>query len=130
MARHQDQHITEKFLNEHPEAVFVFGDNLLRFGKGGAAKLRDHSGSYGFITKKYPSNHYESFFKVEEYRPIFETELRFLVEEIKHSPEKTFYVSKLGGGLANHHRIWEEVIKDGLEKGLKKFPNVVFLWSS
>jgi len=49
-----DVFITESFLNENPNTIFVFGDNLKRIVCGGAAALRYHKQSYGFITKKYP----------------------------------------------------------------------------
>jgi hypothetical protein len=34
-------YITKKYLENHPNHIFVFGDNSLRQGKGGAASLRD-----------------------------------------------------------------------------------------
>ena len=68
--------ITKKFLQENPNVIFVFGDNLLRKGKGGAAKLRDEPNTYGFITKKAPNNQDSSFYRPIEYRYIFEEELR------------------------------------------------------
>ena len=108
--------------------MFVFGDNLLRAGCGGAAILRDHPRATGFITKKYPSHREDSYYKVEEYRPVFEKELRQLETTIRQSPEITFYISQLGGGLANRHKIWENIVRDGLEKALRKYHNVVFLW--
>jgi len=49
-------HMTKEYLRAHPEVIFVFGDNLIHRGKGGAAKLRDEPNTYGFITKKYPNN--------------------------------------------------------------------------
>ena len=120
--------MTEGFLNSNPKTVFVFGDNTIRQGYGGAAILRDHPQSYGFITKKYPDNEDESFYQPNEYAGIFFDELVKLREEIKEEPFKTFYISQLGGGLANKYNIWEKIIKNGLEKNLQEFPNVVFLW--
>ena len=45
-------HITQKYLREHSNEIFVFGDNILRKGHGGAAALRNEPNTYGFITKK------------------------------------------------------------------------------
>lgn len=120
--------ITEEYLDANPSCIFVFGDNLIRKGTGGAAKLRHHPQTYGFITKKYPNNASDSFFNVPEYRQVFETELAKLVDNIIENPNKVFLISKLGGGLANKYRIFEEVIQPGLQC-LKKYPNVKFLWS-
>lgn len=120
--------ITEEFLNDRPDARFVFGDNLLRFGYGGAAKLRDHPQAIGFITKKAPDNKDQSFFRPEEYSPVFLGELKKLTEQIVACPELTFYISQLGAGLANRHYIWERVIRHNLEIKLSDYPNVIFLW--
>lgn len=119
--------ITEEFLDSHPEAVFVFGDNLLRRGTAGAAKLRHHKQSLGVITKKYPDNKDSSFYTPEEYRIIFEAEFGALKRRILAHPRKTYYISQLGSGLANRFNIWEEVIKGDLES-LENLPNVVLLW--
>jgi hypothetical protein len=120
--------ITKKFLDENPRAIFVFGDNTQRNGYGGAAILRDHPQSYGFITKKFPDNEDESFYRPKEYTMIFFDELVNLREKIKEEPFRRFYISQLGGGLANKYKIWETLIKIGLEKNLKEYPNVIFLW--
>lgn len=128
MARYENFIMSEDFLDKNKRAIFVFGDNTLRQGYGGAAALRDHPQTYGFITKKYPDNHDTSFYKPEDYSSIFFDELIKLKETIKDEPFKTFYVSQLGAGLANKYNIWEKVIKDGLEKNLQQYPNVVFLW--
>jgi hypothetical protein len=128
MAKYNNFIMTKEFLDENENAVFVFGDNLIHKGYGGAAILRDHPQAYGFITKKYPSNDGDSFYGVHEYRDVFKRELMYLENDIKRHKNKTFYVSQLGGGLANRYKIWELVIKRGLEYNLGKYENVVFLW--
>jgi len=128
MARYENFIMSKDFLNKNKRAIFVFGDNTLRQGYGGAAALRDHPQTYGFITKKYPDNHDTSFYKPEDYNSIFFDELIKLRVLISDEPFKTFYVSQLGAGLANKYNIWEKVIKEGLEKNLQQYPNVVFLW--
>jgi hypothetical protein len=120
--------ITQKYLQDNPDHIFVFGDNLLRKGKAGAAKLRDLPNSYGFITKKYPNNDIKSFYKPEEYKTVFEKELDKLIFQIVMHQDKTFLISKLGSGLANRFHIWEKVIKFGLVH-LKHYENVKFLWT-
>jgi len=120
------KYITAEFLRENPNMVFVFGDNLIRKGKGGAAKLRDEPNTYGFITKKYPNNEDSSFFRPLEYVELFWAELALLSSEIEKHPEKTYLISKLGGGLANKYYIYEKVIVPGLKK-LTLFNNVVIL---
>jgi len=122
-----EKKITKSYLRQNPDHIFVFGDNLIRKGKGGAAILRDEPNVYGFITKKLPNNNEGSFYKPDEYRQKFEVELKRLIEEIERFPNKIFMISKLGGGLANRYGIYEKVIQSGLEV-LKQYPNVKFLF--
>jgi hypothetical protein len=124
--------ITRQYLIDHPNEIFVFGDNLLRKGKGGAAALRDLPNTYGFITKKAPNSWDKSFYDPNEYRPVFIAELAVLINKIKkdlnaYDYDKLYLISKLGSGLANKYGIWENVIKDGLEI-LRQYPNVRFLY--
>jgi hypothetical protein len=128
MAKYENFIVTKQFLDENPNAVFVFGDNLRRVGYGGAAALRDHPQTYGFITKKNPDNMDESFYRPESYNIdflVYAVELQLFIEK---NIDKTFYISQLGGGLANRYKIWEKVLKPGLEKYFSRYDNVVFLW--
>lgn len=128
MAIHKNIIITTEFLDRNPNAYFIYGDNLIREGYGGAAILRDHPHSIGFITKKFPSNEDTSFYKPEEYSPVFFEELKKLEKIVKSRPNKTFYISQLGGGLANRYRIWEKLIQHNLTLTLEKYENVIFCW--
>jgi hypothetical protein len=122
-----DKLIDEEYLNENEDVIFVFGDNLQGTGLGGAAKLRYHPQSYGFITKKYPSNASNSFYKPSQYKEIFEKELSKLVNCIESNKKYRFFITPLGSGLANKYNIWETVIKNGLTV-LEKYDNVIFLY--
>jgi len=116
--------ITKEYLANNPTHIFVFGDNLQRWGKGGAAILRDCKNSYGFVTKRAPNNKDSSFYKLTDYLPTFTKELAKLIEKIEAEPENTFLISKLGSGLANKHKIYENIIKPELEKLAEKYNNV------
>jgi hypothetical protein len=128
MAEYKDITITFEFLDNNPTAYFVFGDNLIRKGAGGAAKLRSHPHALGFITKKFPDNDYGSFYRPEEYSPVFFEELQKLEKIVQNKPDKTFYISKLGAGLANKFSIWEKLVEHNLTQKLEKYSNVVFCW--
>ena len=55
--------ITRSFVREHPDHIFLFGDNLARRGFGGqAAQMRSEPNAIGIPTKKLPSNTEEAFF--------------------------------------------------------------------
>lgn len=128
MAKYENFIVTKEFLDKNPNAVFIFGDNLRRVGYGGAAALRDHPQTYGFITKKSPDNIDDSFFRPESYAIdflVYAVELQLFIEK---NIDKIFYISQLGGGLANRYKIWEKVIKPGLIKYFSHYDNVVFLW--
>lgn len=128
MASFKNRLISKDFLDTNPNAIFVFGDNLLKTGYGGAALLRDHPQSIGFITKKYPDNKDTSFYRPEEYESLFREQLNLLKEMIQSNQDKIFYISQLGAGLANKYLIWEKLIKINLENELSRFKNVVFCW--
>lgn len=119
--------ITREYLRENPDHIFIFGDNILGKGHGGAAALRDEPNTLGFTTKKAPNNEDRSFYRPGEYRQIFEQEIEAIISWIKSCPEKTFLISKIGSGLANRYKIWEKIIEPGLEV-LRKYPNVKFLF--
>jgi len=120
------KYVTAEFLRANPNVIFVFGDNLVRRGKGGAAILRDEPNTYGFVTKKYPNNQNSSFFRPLEYLELFQAELLLLSIEIEKNPDKTYLVSRLGGGLANRYGIYEEIIEPELKK-LELFDNVIIM---
>lgn len=119
--------VTKEFLQQYLNYIFVFGDNKLQSGMKGAAILRNEPNSYGFTTKKVPCNKDKCFFKAEEYKPVFEIELRLLIIKIEENRNRTFLISKIGSGLANRFGIFEKVILPGIQV-LKKYSNVIFLF--
>lgn len=123
-----EQFITAEYLEQNPNHIFVFGDNLDRRGTGGAAVLRHYPNTYGFVTKKRPTYNYSDFYTIDEYRLVYEAELVKLIEQIKANPDKLFLISKLGGGLANRHKIYENVIGPRIRADLMGYSNVKFLF--
>ena len=119
--------ITKEYLRSHTNEIFVFGDNDARFGKKGAAELRDEPNTYGFVTKKYPSNDNGSFYIPEDYGPKLNAEIRALSHQIRTFPEKTFLISELGGGLANKFGIRPMIVKALEESGITEMKNVRML---
>jgi hypothetical protein len=128
MAIYKNIMITRDFLDSNPNCYFIYGDNLIHEGYGGAASLRDHPHAIGFITKKYPDNKDESFYKPEEYSKVFFEELEKLNIVIKKRPDKIFYISQLGGGLANKYKIWDKLIKHNIVRKFQDYDNVIFCW--
>ena len=128
MKKDNTSEITVEYLNSHPDEIFVFGDNTLRKGTAGAAALRVCPNSYGFLTKKFPNNRNDSFYKPDEYRAIYQEEISKLKRLIESSPEKKFLIAKIGGKFANRFRIFNEVIEPQIKEDLKAYNNVMFLW--
>lgn len=120
--------ITRQYLIEHPDHIFVFGDNELRAGEGGAAALRDMPNTYGFIAKKCPCNNDNCFYMPDEYEAIYHEEVSVLALYIVTSPGKTFLISKLGAGLANRFGIFEAIIRPRIKYDLQGLGDVQFLW--
>lgn len=56
--------ITREVARAKHDTIFVFGDNLYRYGLGGQAKeLRGEPNCIGVVTKYAPNNDYSSFFR-------------------------------------------------------------------
>jgi hypothetical protein len=86
-------------LRKHPDKVFLFGDNLKGYGKGGQAIIRDEINAIGIPTKKSPSMDKTAFFTDTEY-----TYNKKVIDEafMKIPKDKTIVVPKdnLGTGRA------------------------------
>ena len=87
------------------------------------------------ITKDFLDENTNSYFVFGDnlerwsYSPVFFEELDKLEKLIKKSPNKIFYISQLGGGLANKYNIWQKLIRHNLVNKLENFDNVVFCWT-
>ena len=123
-----EKKITRKYLEKHPDEIFVFGDNVARIGSAGGAYLRDCTNTFGFITKKFPGNKDTDYYTPEEYENIYKLQLIKLKAVIGHNQDSIFLISKLGSGLANRFGIFDKIIEPSLKNELSKFENVRFLW--
>lgn len=57
---------SRKIVKENKNIFFVFGDNLVKKGKGGQAVIRGLKNTIGVPTKKYPSNRSNSYMSDDE----------------------------------------------------------------
>lgn len=53
---------TEEIVKANPNKLFVFGDNMLRYGKGGQAIIRDLPNTLGIATKREPGTNTNAYF--------------------------------------------------------------------
>ena len=58
----QEEWFSVEQCRHNPNRLYVFGDNLIRIGKGGQACIRDEINSYGIATKRTPSMDNQAFF--------------------------------------------------------------------
>jgi hypothetical protein len=54
-------------IRNNPDKIFLFGDNLKGWGKGGQAIIRDEPNAIGIPTKKAPHMNKNAFFTDTEY---------------------------------------------------------------
>lgn len=91
---------TPKLLRANPDKVFVFGDNMKGFGKGGQAVIRDEPNAFGIPTKRYPSKGDWAYFSdKEDERQALLSSLRNLYV-IGQSKVIVFPQCGIGTGLA------------------------------
>ena len=119
--------VTEQYLKDNPNHIFVFGDNLKRKGTGGAAALRHMPNTYGFVTKKAPTYLDKDFYTPSEYIQKYLEELYTLRETCMMNPTKTYLVSRVGAGIANKYQIFEKVIQPTMKVLLSDIPNIQFI---
>ena len=56
----QEHYTVENCLN-NPRHLYIFGDNLIKQGKGGQAIIRDCPNAFGIPIKRYSNNKETSF---------------------------------------------------------------------
>jgi predicted NAD-dependent protein-ADP-ribosyltransferase YbiA (DUF1768 family)/plasmid maintenance system antidote protein VapI len=97
--RFKNKFWTRKDVSENPNAIFIFGDNLLKSGKGGQAIIRGLINAFGIPTKRKPARTIDSYFSDD----TFEQNKKDINEAFLEIPEgKDIILSQdgLGTGLA------------------------------
>jgi hypothetical protein len=129
MASFQKLEVTWQFLDNQPQSYYIYGDSLQKDFKD-SSSFREHPRAFGFIVKKFSDDMDGSFYRPEEYIPVFFEELKKLKNKINTEQEKIFYISPVGIGSANKFYIWEKIIRPFLTHEFKKYSNVIFCWES
>jgi hypothetical protein len=94
--------ITREYIRQHPDTIFVFGDNLEGKGFGGQAKeCRGEINAFGVPTKRFPSMIKEAFFSDDDYE-VHCWQISDAVERILMSRKgrKFVVLPGIGTGLA------------------------------
>ena len=106
--------LSEQLCMDNPDALVVFGDNLIGKGKAGQACIRDMPNAYGIPTKRLPSMKENSFFSDQP------SEIRIVKQKIKtlKTSDKDIImpVHQIGSGLAQlkyrSPMIWKIITKE------------------
>ena len=87
-------------LKANPDKIYIFGDNMLRQGKGGQAVIRDEENAFGIRTKALPAKSEDSYW----YDTALAQNKRLISEDIaaikKDGRTVVFPKDGLGTGLA------------------------------
>lgn len=96
--------VTPEMIRRSENAVFIFGDNLLRYGLGGQAAVCrpfvDLGKAFGIPTKREPKNNENSYFadRKDEYDAVIESLKR--IERMHDSGRDIFFLPCIGEGRA------------------------------
>jgi len=98
------EQLTPKLLQENPNKIYLFGDNLEGKGKKGQAIIRDEPNAYGIPTKKKPSMDDDAFFTDDEFaeniKIIDKAFEKLPKDKVIVVPANPFEVTTLGTGSA------------------------------
>lgn len=84
----------------HPDKIFVFGDNLDRSGRGGQAIIRYEPNAFGVPTKRFPRMHESAFFSDQDCERKHVTDSLRRLWQLGQSKHIVFPTDGLGTGLA------------------------------
>lgn len=99
--------VTPELCKQNPEALFLFGDNLARFGRKGQSIIRYEPNALGIVTKRYPSMQPDSFLTDDDREVV----LPLLDEAFKKASS---HLRKVGD-------VW--IPEGGLGTGLARLPS-------
>lgn len=83
--------LSPQLLRENPNYLFVFGDNTLRYGKGGQAVIRDEPNAFGIVTKLKPSTSNDSYMtdkdSYQDNLMAISKDLRWIIKHLNVKPK-------------------------------------------
>ena len=117
--------ITREFVRNHPNFIFVFGDNLAKKGLGGQAReMRGETNAVGIATKRSPSMNSDAFFSDSDIHNVIvmgaiKDSFRILEFHLLSGDVVVIPKNGVGGGLANlpvNAPLIDTFIKDSIER--------------
>jgi hypothetical protein len=106
-------------LQNNPKVLYVFGDNVERWGlKGQAKEMRGEPNAIGVATKWAPNNKAESFFSDRSYYPIMEiirADMQPVIQALNDGRTVIWPADGIGSGLSNLEqnapKVWQNLGK-------------------
>ena len=91
-------------LSRHSNALFVYGDNMMRYGKGGQAVIRDCKNALGIAVKHAPKTEDKAYFTdadVDLFRTEVEAKFGVIRKALSEGRTVFWPLDGIGTGLAN-----------------------------
>jgi hypothetical protein len=96
--------ISRADLQDNPDKIYVFGDNVERYGYGGQAKeMRGEPNAFGIPTKWAPSMSDDAYFSDRQYNDIviiLDLHFQKLRSHIENGKSVVFPTNGIGTGLS------------------------------
>jgi hypothetical protein len=93
--------LSVELCRENPDAIVVYGDNLIHKGKVGQAIIRDEKNSFGIPTKRLPSMSDKAFFSDREDEVGVVIDSLDILKQYSNNGKTVILPSnKIGSGLA------------------------------
>lgn len=96
--------ISRADLQDNPDKIYVFGDNVERYGYGGQAKeMRGEPNAFGIPTKWAPSMSDDAYFSDRQYNDIviiLDLHFQKLRSHIENGTSVVFPTNGIGTGLS------------------------------
>ena len=102
----QNEYFSIEKCRKNPKNLYVYGDNIIRIGKGGQAIIRDEPNAFGIATKASPSIYMSDIDYFENIR-IINNDIFKIREAYKNDMYDSiiFSINGLGTGLSNMQQV-------------------------
>ena len=119
---------TEEIVKANPNKLFIFGDNMLRYGKGGQAIIRDLPNTLGIVTKREPRTGKSAYFSdAEDEMDVLLQDIRklWLISRCNTFTHIVFPTKGLGTGRA-HMKSKSPILYKMMKNKLATYFNYTF----
>ena len=124
--------VTHKYLDDNPNIIYVYSDNLLLKGNSYDCIYRNHPQALAFTTYKKPptlTGDSLAFYCLEtEYPQVYQEQVTSLKRILQNYRFNDFVIAPLGKELEPKSYVFEDFITHNIQRDLKDFDNIVYNW--